>query len=138
MKQLAGDCDLMLVVGSPNSSNSNRLRELAERMGTPAYLIDEASQINAAWLEGKTSIGVTAGASAPEVLVNEVITRLRELGGSVPEEIAGREENIVFSMPRELRIDAIELRARGAGRAALRWLRTVVPSSGCLSHRWAP
>ncbi|HCA10533.1 MAG TPA: 4-hydroxy-3-methylbut-2-enyl diphosphate reductase, partial [Marinobacter adhaerens] len=94
---------------SPNSSNSNRLRELAERMGTPAYLIDEASQIDAAWLEGKTSIGVTAGASAPEVLVNEVITRLRELGGSVPEEIAGREENIVFSMPRELRIDAIEL-----------------------------
>ena len=106
VKQLAGDCDLMLVVGSPNSSNSNRLRELAERMGTPAYLIDEASQIDAAWLEGKTSVGVTAGASAPEVLVNDVITRLRELGGSVPEEIAGREENIVFSMPRELRIDA--------------------------------
>lgn len=109
VKQLAGDCDLMLVVGSPNSSNSNRLRELAERMGTPAYLIDEASQIDAAWLEGKTSVGVTAGASAPEVLVNDVITRLRELGGSVPEEIAGREENIVFSMPRELRIEATEI-----------------------------
>jgi 4-hydroxy-3-methylbut-2-enyl diphosphate reductase len=109
VKQLAGDCDLMLVVGSPNSSNSNRLRELAERMGTPAYLIDEASQIDAAWLEGKTSVGVTAGASAPEVLVNDVIARLRELGGSVPEEIAGREESIVFSMPKELRIEAIEV-----------------------------
>ncbi|WP_018405142.1 4-hydroxy-3-methylbut-2-enyl diphosphate reductase [Marinobacter gelidimuriae] len=109
VKQMAGDCDLMLVVGSPNSSNSNRLRELAERMGTPAYLIDEASQIEPQWLEGKSSIGVTAGASAPEVLVNDVINRLRDLGGSVPEEIAGREENIVFSMPKELRIDAVEV-----------------------------
>jgi len=96
-------------VGSPNSSNSNRLRELAERMGTPAYLIDEAKQIEPEWLDGKTTVGVTAGASAPEVLVNEVITRLRELGGEVPEEIAGREENIVFSMPKELRINAVEL-----------------------------
>jgi 4-hydroxy-3-methylbut-2-enyl diphosphate reductase len=99
----------MLVVGSPNSSNSNRLRELAERMGTPAYLIDQASQIEPEWLDGKRSVGVTAGASAPEVLVNDVISRLRELGGDLPEEIAGREENIVFSMPKELRIDAIEL-----------------------------
>lgn len=109
VKQLAGDCDLMLVVGSPNSSNSNRLRELAERMGTPAYLIDEAGQIESQWLEDKNTIGVTAGASAPEVLVNDVISRLRELGCDVPEEIAGREENIVFSMPRELRIDAVTL-----------------------------
>lgn len=109
VKQLAGDCDLMLVVGSPNSSNSNRLRELAERMGTPAHLIDEAAQINAQWLEGKRAIGVTAGASAPEVLVNDVISRLRELGCDAPEEIAGREENIVFSMPKELRIDVVEL-----------------------------
>ena len=99
----------MLVVGSPNSSNSNRLRELAERMGTPAYLIDKASQIDPQWLEGKQSIGVTAGASAPEILVNDVISRLRELGGDLPEEIAGREENIVFSMPRELRIDAVDV-----------------------------
>jgi 4-hydroxy-3-methylbut-2-enyl diphosphate reductase len=99
----------MLVVGSPNSSNSNRLRELAERMGTPAYLIDQSNQIDPTWLEGKQSIGVTAGASAPEILVNEVIARLRELGGEVPEEIEGREENIVFSMPKELRIDAIEV-----------------------------
>ncbi|MBX2881972.1 MAG: 4-hydroxy-3-methylbut-2-enyl diphosphate reductase, partial [Granulosicoccus sp.] len=109
VKQLAGDCDLMLVVGSPNSSNSNRLRELAERMGTPAYLIDEAAQIEPEWLDGKIAVGVTAGASAPEVLVNEVIERLRELGGNVPQEVEGREENIVFSMPKELRIDAVEL-----------------------------
>ncbi|UQG61940.1 4-hydroxy-3-methylbut-2-enyl diphosphate reductase [Marinobacter sp. M3C] len=109
VKQLAGDCDLMLVVGSPNSSNSNRLRELAERMGTPAYLIDEAAQIDPAWLDGKKSIGVTAGASAPEVLVSAVIARLRELGGDVPDEIAGREENIVFSMPKELRIPTVEV-----------------------------
>lgn len=99
----------MLVVGSPNSSNSNRLRELAERMGTPAHLIDEAAQINAQWLEGKRAIGVTAGASAPEVLVNDVISRLRELGCDAPEEIAGREENIVFSMPKELRIPVQEV-----------------------------
>ena len=109
VKQLANDCDLMLVVGSPNSSNSNRLRELAVRMGTPAYLIDEASQIDPQWLEDKFAIGVTAGASAPEVLVAEVINRLKELGGEEPEEVSGREENIVFSMPRELRIDAVEV-----------------------------
>ena len=109
VKQMADECDLMLVVGSPNSSNSNRLRELAERMGTPAFLIDEAAQIDPAWLDGKKSIGVTAGASAPEVLVSAVIARLRELGGEVPEEIAGREENIVFSMPKELRIDTMNV-----------------------------
>lgn len=109
VKQLADDCDLMLVVGSPNSSNSNRLRELAERMGTPAYLIDEASQIDPAWLKGVGVIGVTAGASAPEVLVNDVVARLKALGGEEPREIAGREENIVFSMPRELRIDAVNV-----------------------------
>lgn len=109
VKQLAGDCDLMLVVGSPNSSNSNRLRELAERMGTPAHLIDSAGQIDPAWLEGKQVVGVTAGASAPEVLVSDVIARLRELGGEEPQEVAGREENIVFSMPRELRIDAVDV-----------------------------
>lgn len=109
VKQLAGDCDLMLVVGSPNSSNSNRLRELAERMGTPAHLIDEAGQIDPSWFNGKAVIGVTAGASAPEVLVNDVIDKLRELGGETPQEVSGREENIVFSMPRELRIDAVEV-----------------------------
>ncbi|NWO06175.1 MAG: 4-hydroxy-3-methylbut-2-enyl diphosphate reductase [Alteromonadaceae bacterium] len=109
VKQLANDCDTMLVVGSPNSANSNRLRELAERMGTPAYLIDEASQIDPQWLEDKFAIGVTAGASAPEVLVAEVINRLKELGGEEPNEVPGRQENIVFSMPRELRIDAVEV-----------------------------
>jgi 4-hydroxy-3-methylbut-2-enyl diphosphate reductase len=106
VKQLAASCDLMLVVGSPNSSNSNRLRELAERMGAEAYLLDGADDIRAAWLEGKTRIGVTAGASAPEVLVQEVIQGLCELGADAPIEVAGRPENITFSLPRELRIDA--------------------------------
>ena len=106
VKQLAASCDLMLVVGSPNSSNSNRLRELAERMGTEAYLLDGADDIRPAWLEGKTRIGVTAGASAPEILVQEVIKGLCELGADAPIEMAGRPENITFSLPRELKIDA--------------------------------
>lgn len=103
VKQLALENDLVLVVGSPNSSNSNRLRELAERMGSESYLIDHAREIKEQWFEGKQSIGITAGASAPEILVMEVIDRLRELGGHEPEEIQGVEENIVFSMPRELK-----------------------------------
>jgi 4-hydroxy-3-methylbut-2-enyl diphosphate reductase len=106
VKQLAARCDLVLVVGSPNSSNSNRLRELAERMGAAAYLLDGAADIDPAWLRGKTRIGVTAGASAPEVLVSEVLDGLRELGASVPIELDGRPENVTFSLPRELRIDA--------------------------------
>jgi 4-hydroxy-3-methylbut-2-enyl diphosphate reductase len=106
VKQLAGSCDLMLVVGSPNSSNSNRLRELAERMGAEAHLLDGAEDIDATWLQGKTRIGVTAGASAPEVLVQEVIDGLRALGADAPIEVAGRPENVTFSLPRELRIDA--------------------------------
>ena len=106
VKQLAANCDLMLVVGSPNSSNSNRLRELAERMGAEAYLLDGADDIRATWLEGKTRIGVTAGASAPEVLVQEVIKGLCELGADAPIEVAGRPENITFPLPRELKIDA--------------------------------
>ena len=106
VKQLAARCDLVLVVGSPNSSNSNRLRELAERMGAAAYLLDGAADIDPAWLRGKTRIGVTAGASAPEVLVREVLDGLRKLGASVPVELAGRPENVTFSLPRELRIDA--------------------------------
>lgn len=106
VKQLAANCDLMLIVGSPNSSNSNRLRELAERMGAEAYLLDGADDIRATWLEGKTRIGVTAGASAPEVLVQEVIKGLCELGADAPIEVAGRPENITFSLPRELKIDA--------------------------------
>ncbi|MBD3897942.1 4-hydroxy-3-methylbut-2-enyl diphosphate reductase [Halomonas sp. ML-15] len=103
VRVLAAECDLVLVVGSPNSSNSNRLRELSERVGTPAYLVDNASQIDPAWLDGVTAIGLTAGASAPEVLVNGVIERLQGLGATAPEELDGREETITFSMPRELR-----------------------------------
>ena len=106
VKQLAAHCDLMLVVGSPNSSNSNRLRELAERMGAEAYLLDAAEDIDPAWLEGKTSIGVTAGASAPEVLVQEVLDGLCALGAHGAVELEGRPEHITFSLPRELRIDA--------------------------------
>jgi len=104
VKQLAAACDLMLVVGSPNSSNSNRLRELAQRMGAEAYLLDGAEDIDPAWLRGKTRIGVTAGASAPEILVQEVIDGLCALGADVPIEVAGRPENVTFSLPRELRI----------------------------------
>jgi 4-hydroxy-3-methylbut-2-enyl diphosphate reductase len=103
VKQLALECDLVLVVGSPNSSNSNRLRELAQRCGTEAYLIDSASDISSLWLDGKQSIGVTAGASAPDVLVKQVIQALESLGASSPEELAGKPENISFSLPKELR-----------------------------------
>jgi len=106
VKQLAATCDLVLVVGSPNSSNSNRLRELAERMGAEAYLLDGAEDIRPEWLSGKSRIGVTAGASAPEVLVQEVLDGLCALGAQTPVEIAGRPENVTFSLPRELRIDA--------------------------------
>ncbi|NQX90436.1 MAG: 4-hydroxy-3-methylbut-2-enyl diphosphate reductase [Halioglobus sp.] len=109
VKQLAATCDLMLVVGSPNSSNSNRLRELAERMGAEAYLLDGVEDIQPEWLQGKTHIGVTAGASAPENLVQEVIAGLCALGAKAPVEIAGRPENITFSLPRELRIAAKNL-----------------------------
>ena len=103
VRQLALECGLVLVVGSVNSSNSNRLRELAERCGADAYLIDEPSQIDADWLQGKTTVGVTAGASAPEDLVQQVIATLKSLGGKDAEEIPGREENIRFSMPKALR-----------------------------------
>jgi len=104
VKTLAEESQLVLVVGSVNSSNSNRLKELAERMGAKAFLIDNANEIDTTWFEGVSSVGVTAGASAPEILVNEVISRLIDEGGSVPEELKGREENVSFSMPKELRI----------------------------------
>ena len=109
VKQLAAQCDLVLVVGSPNSSNSNRLRELAERMGAAAYLLDGAGDIDPQWLQGKSRIGVTAGASAPEVLVREVLEGLRALGAGEPVEVDGRPENVTFSLPRELRIEARNL-----------------------------
>ncbi|MEH6593739.1 MAG: 4-hydroxy-3-methylbut-2-enyl diphosphate reductase, partial [Halioglobus sp.] len=109
VKKLAANCDLMLVVGSPNSSNSNRLRELAERMGAEAYLLDGADDIDPLWLKGKSRIGVTAGASAPEVLVQQVLDGLRALGADAAVEVEGRPENVTFSMPRELRIDATNI-----------------------------
>jgi 4-hydroxy-3-methylbut-2-enyl diphosphate reductase len=103
VKDLSRNCELLLVVGSRNSSNSNRLRELAEKEGTPAHLIDGPDDIDPTWLGDKTAIGVTAGASAPEVLVQQVIARLHELGAATVAESAGREENVVFALPRELR-----------------------------------
>jgi 4-hydroxy-3-methylbut-2-enyl diphosphate reductase len=107
VKILASDCDLVLVVGSPNSSNSNRLRELGERMGAKAFLIDNASEIQAEWLDGVKAVGITAGASAPDVLVKEVVAKLVSLGGEEPEELQGREENVVFSLPKELRMTEV-------------------------------
>jgi 4-hydroxy-3-methylbut-2-enyl diphosphate reductase len=107
VKQLASECDVLLVVGSPNSSNSNRLRELAERMGTPAYLIDGAEDLKREWFEGTKGIGITAGASAPEVLVRGVVDQLRAWGAEGETELDGRPENITFSMPKELRVKAL-------------------------------
>jgi 4-hydroxy-3-methylbut-2-enyl diphosphate reductase len=102
VKLLARECDAVIVVGSPNSSNSNRLREVARNIGVPATMVDNAGQIDPEWLRGKRRIGVTAGASAPEVLVREVIGRLSELEGVEAEELEGVEENVVFPIPREL------------------------------------
>jgi 4-hydroxy-3-methylbut-2-enyl diphosphate reductase len=103
VKQLALECDLVLVVGSPNSSNSNRLSELAGRIGAESHLIDAATDINPVWLNGKRAVGVTAGASAPENLVLDVVKRLQQLGAQPPEELAGTEETVHFSMPKELK-----------------------------------
>lgn len=103
VRRLANQCDLVLVVGSPNSSNSNRLRELAEKAGIPAQLIDGADDVRPEWLHGKHSIGLTAGASAPERLVQDVVARLCELGANCVEELDGKPEDIVFALPRELR-----------------------------------
>ncbi len=105
VRNLAAQADVVLVVGSKNSSNSNRLAELAQRVGKPAYLIDNATDIQESWLKGVNHIGVTAGASAPDILVREVIERLQALGAAGAEELIGREENIVFEVPKELRVD---------------------------------
>jgi 4-hydroxy-3-methylbut-2-enyl diphosphate reductase len=110
VKKLAGECDLVIVVGSVNSSNSNRLRELSEKLGTTAYLLDNADELQADWLEGKQRVGLTAGASAPEVLVQRVVSRLAELGVTNVEEDNGLREDIEFSLPRELKIDVTSLR----------------------------
>ena len=102
VKKLAADCDLVIVVGSPNSSNSNRLREVARNMGLDAYMVDNAGQLRAEWFEGKARVGVTAGASAPEVLVEGVIARLKELGADTVMPLAGIEENVNFPLPKAL------------------------------------
>lgn len=105
VRVLARDAEVVLVVGSKNSSNSNRLAELAQRAGKLAKLIDSADDIQEEWVKGVECIGVTAGASAPDVLVQQVIQRLRELGGEAVIELIGREENIVFEVPKELRVE---------------------------------
>jgi 4-hydroxy-3-methylbut-2-enyl diphosphate reductase len=105
VRVLARDAEVVLVVGSKNSSNSNRLAELAQRAGKLAKLIDSADDIQEEWVKDKQIIGVTAGASAPDILVQQVIQRLRELGGEAAIELIGREENIVFEVPKELRVD---------------------------------
>jgi 4-hydroxy-3-methylbut-2-enyl diphosphate reductase len=102
VKFMAPQVELVIVVGSPNSSNSNRLREVADKMGTPAYMIDNASQIDPQWLAGKLRIGVTAGASAPEVLVQAVIDRLKELGARSVRTLEGAEEHVTFPLPKGL------------------------------------
>ena len=104
VKRLVERCDLILVVGSPSSSNSNRLREIAEKAGIPGYLIDGPEDLQSQWFEGKRSVGVTAGASAPEVLVERVVARIREWGGAEPVNLVGQSESVVFSLPRELRV----------------------------------
>lgn len=104
VKRLAERCDIILVVGSPTSSNSNRLREIAEKVGIPGYLVDGPEDLKREWFEGKQTVGVTAGASAPEVLVERVVARIREWGGNVPVNLVGQPENVVFSLPRELRV----------------------------------
>jgi len=102
VKKLVPNCDLILVVGSPNSSNSTRLKEISQKKGVPAYLIDNASEIKDEWLENVKNIGLTAGASAPEVLVEEVIAKLKEKGAKIVQEKPGIQEKVVFSLPREL------------------------------------
>ncbi|WP_025738682.1 4-hydroxy-3-methylbut-2-enyl diphosphate reductase [Salinivibrio socompensis] len=104
VRDLAQSCDVMIVVGSKNSSNSNRLRELSEKLGTPGYLVDTADDIDPTWLDGKPTIGITAGASAPEELVDHITDRIKQLGATEVENLSGREENMFFEVPKELQI----------------------------------
>jgi 4-hydroxy-3-methylbut-2-enyl diphosphate reductase len=113
VKFMAPQCDLVIVVGSPNSSNSNRLREVAQNMGVPAYMVDSADQLRPEWLEGKVRIGVTAGASAPEVLVEALVNRLRELGARSVRSLEGINESVVFSLPKKLASPAAGALAQG-------------------------
>lgn len=103
VKALARDCDIVIVVGSPNSSNSNRLREVAAQKGVASYMVDNASHLKQEWFEGKVLAGVTAGASAPDILVQEVVVAIQNMGHKVVKELDGVEENIVFVLPKELR-----------------------------------
>jgi 4-hydroxy-3-methylbut-2-enyl diphosphate reductase len=103
VKQLVQRCDLILVVGSPTSSNSNRLREIAEKAGIPGYLVDGPEDLHREWFDGRQVVGVTAGASAPEILVERVVERIREWGGEAPVNLQGQTESVVFSLPRDLR-----------------------------------
>jgi 4-hydroxy-3-methylbut-2-enyl diphosphate reductase len=103
VKQLLGACEVLVVVGSKSSSNSNRLRELADRAGVPGYLVDGAADLQRDWFAGRGTVGVTAGASAPEQLVQDVVARLREWGGALPAESYGKPEDVVFALPRALR-----------------------------------
>ena len=107
VKFMAPQCDLVLVIGSPSSSNSNRLREVAQKMGCEAYLIGSAAELDPAWLQGRQRVGITAGASAPEVLVRGVIAQLHAWGASGADELQGRAENVTFSMPKELRVKVL-------------------------------
>ncbi|MEO8459862.1 MAG: 4-hydroxy-3-methylbut-2-enyl diphosphate reductase [Dokdonella sp.] len=107
VRRLGQQCDLVLVVGSPNSSNSNRLRELAEKQGVPAHLIDGAEDIRREWIDGRNCIGVTAGASAPESLVRGVIERLRDWGADGVRELDGEPENVTFALPKLLRLKVV-------------------------------
>lgn len=109
VREMAGDVDVVIVVGSKNSSNSTRLKELAEKLGTPGYLTDCPEDIDSAWFDGKMKVGVTAGASAPEELVNKILERIKELVGTRSvEEVQGREENMFFEVPKELQIKQID------------------------------
>ena len=104
VKLLSGQVDVVIVVGSPASSNSNRLRELAHRMGADSYMVDSAQELQAHWFEGKPRVGLTAGASAPEVLVQEVVARLREMGAVSVRTMNGLQENTKYPLPKGLRI----------------------------------
>ncbi len=106
IKTLAQSCDVVIVVGSPNSSNSNRLREVAEQLGVPAYMVDNATELQPVWVEGKKTVGVSAGASAPEVLVQEVINRLRSLGANSVSTLDGIPERVTFPLPKGLAVTA--------------------------------